>query len=49
MVAVTAVVWGKQVWQLRHKQPLAVYSRMFREQVITGFLLLLGMVIPPIG
>jgi 4-hydroxybenzoate polyprenyltransferase len=49
MVAVTAVVWAKQVWQLRHKQPLAVYGRMFREQVITGFLLLLGMVISLMG
>ncbi|MCS7293127.1 MAG: 4-hydroxybenzoate solanesyltransferase [Gloeomargarita sp. SKYBB_i_bin120] len=40
----TAVVWATQVYRLRRSQPLPVYSRMFQEQVATGFLLLLGMV-----
>ncbi len=49
MLAVTAVVWGKQIWQLRQTQPPSVYGRMFREQVWTGFLLLLGMLVPQVG
>lgn len=49
MLGVTAVVWTKQVWQLRQVQPPSVYGRMFREQVITGFLLLLGMLVPQVG
>ncbi|MEN9216873.1 MAG: 4-hydroxybenzoate solanesyltransferase [Gloeomargarita sp. HHBFW_bins_162] len=49
MVAITGVVWAKQVVQLRQIQPPSVYGRMFREQVITGFLLLLGMLLPQVG
>ncbi|WP_071455925.1 4-hydroxybenzoate solanesyltransferase [Gloeomargarita lithophora] len=49
MLGITAVVWGKQVLQLRQIQPPSVYGRMFREQVVTGFLLLLGMLVPPVG
>ncbi|MEN9215195.1 MAG: 4-hydroxybenzoate solanesyltransferase [Gloeomargarita sp. DG02_4_bins_56] len=49
MLGVTGVVWGKQVGQLCQAQPPSVYGRMFREQVLTGFLLLLGMVLPRVG
>lgn len=48
-LAITAVVWARQVMRLRRSQPLPVYARCFQEQVATGFLLLVGMVVAQVG